>query len=139
MKKMWEEPKILVQKFMPNEYVAACGDSGVVYNFECNAGWKDLPWWQSQDSFNVYYDNGKPLASSNGNEERYAQFTGYHPCGATHSAESNSGFYDGYMYRQDRAGNNTGNPIDVIIWTDNGTDVHCTTNLDMDSWVTQKS
>ena len=28
MKKRWEEPKIMVQKFMPNEYVAACGDSG---------------------------------------------------------------------------------------------------------------
>lgn len=26
MKKRWEEPKIMVQKFMPNEYVAACGD-----------------------------------------------------------------------------------------------------------------
>lgn len=24
MKKKWEEPKILVQEFMPNEYVAAC-------------------------------------------------------------------------------------------------------------------
>lgn len=24
MKKCWEEPRIRVQKFMPNEYVAAC-------------------------------------------------------------------------------------------------------------------
>ena len=38
MKKRWEEPKIMVQKFMPNEYVAACGDSGTVYKFECTAG-----------------------------------------------------------------------------------------------------
>ena len=132
MKKMWEEPKILVQKFMPNEYVAACGDSGVVYNFECNAGNR----WVS---YNVYYDDGRPLASSNGNEEWHAQFTGYHPCGATHEAESNSGFYDGYMYLQNWRGNNSGNPIDVVIWTDNGTDVHCTTNLDMDEWTTAKS
>ena len=41
MKKTWEEPKIMVQKFIPNEYVAACGESGVVYNFECNAGEKN--------------------------------------------------------------------------------------------------
>ena len=41
MKKTWEEPKIMVQKFVANEYVAACGTSGVVYNFECNAGEKD--------------------------------------------------------------------------------------------------
>lgn len=38
MKKTWEEPQILVQKFIPNEYVAACGDSGTTYYFECNAG-----------------------------------------------------------------------------------------------------
>lgn len=132
MKKMWEEPKILVQKFMPNEYVAACGDSGVVYNFECNAG-------SRRKSYNVYYDNGSPLASSNGNEEWYAQFTGYHPCGATHEAESDSGFYDGYMYLQNRWGDNTGDRIDVVIWTDRGRDVHCTTNLDMDEWTTAKS
>ena len=30
MKKTWEEPKIMVQKFITNEYVAACGESGVV-------------------------------------------------------------------------------------------------------------
>ena len=52
MKKRWEEPRILVQKFMPNEYVAACGDSGVVYNFECNAG-------NRRNSYNVYFDDGK--------------------------------------------------------------------------------
>lgn len=132
MKKRWEEPRILAQKFMPNEYVAACGDSGVVYNFECNAG-------SRRESYNVYYDNGDPLASSNGNEEWYAQFSGYHPCGATHKAESDSGFYDGYMYRQNGWGNNTGDRIDVVIWTDRGRDVHCTTNLDMDEWTTAKS
>ena len=132
MKMRWEEPRIKVQKFMPNEYVAACGDSGVVYNFECNAG-------SQWDSYNVYYDDGRPLASSNGNEEYSAPFNGYHPCGATHEAESNSGFYDGYMYRQDWWGDNTGSPIDVVIWTDRGRDVHCTTNLDMDEWETAKS
>lgn len=132
MKKRWEEPRILVQKFMPNEYVAACGDSGVVYNFECNAG-------NRRNSYNVYYDNGDPLASSNGNEEWYAQFTGYHPCGATHEAESDSGFYDGYMYLQNRWGNNTGDRIDVVIWTEYNTDVHCTTKLDMNEWSTAKS
>lgn len=130
--KVWRRPLTEVQKFEANEYVAACGDSGVVYNFECNAGSR----WES---YNVYFDDGTPYASSNGNEEWDAQFSGYHPCGATHEAESNSGFYDGYMYLQNWRGNNSGEPIDVIIWTDNGTDVHCTTNLDQDSWETAKS
>lgn len=131
-RKVWRRPLTEVQKFEANEYVAACGDSGVVYNFECNAG-------NRKESYNVYYDNGTPLASSNGNEEWYAQFSGYHPCGATHEAESDSGFYDGYMYLQNWGGNNSGDRIDVVIWTDHGTDVHCTTNLDMDKWETAKS
>lgn len=131
-RKVWRRPLTKVQKFEANEYVAACGDSGVVYNFECNAGSR----W---DSYNVYFDDGTPYASSNGNEEWYTQFTGYHPCGETHEAESNSGFYDGYMYLQNWKGNNSGNPIDVVIWTDGGTNVHCTTELDMDEWETAKS
>ena len=28
MKKKWKEPEILVQKFVPNEYVSACGILG---------------------------------------------------------------------------------------------------------------
>ena len=131
-RRVWTRPVTEVQKFEANEYVAACGDSGVVYNFECNAG-------QKRKSYNVYFDDGTPFASSNGNEEWYARFTGYHPCGATHKAESDSGFYDGYMYLQDWYGNNSGRPTDVVIWTDRGTDVHCTTNLDMDKWETAKS
>ena len=131
-RKVWRRPLTKVQKFEANEYVAACGDSGVVYNFECNAG-------ERRESYNVYFDDGTPYASSNGNEEWYTKFTGYHPCGETHDADSNSGFYDGYMYLQNRWGNNSGSPIDVVIWTDGGRNVHCTTELDMDEWETAKS
>ena len=38
MKKEWMEPVIEVQEFAANEYVAACGDSGKVYKFVCDAG-----------------------------------------------------------------------------------------------------
>ena len=37
---IWCRPKAVIEKFIPNEYIAACGDSGTVYNFECNAGIK---------------------------------------------------------------------------------------------------
>ena len=131
-RKVWRRPLTEVQKFEANEYVAACGDSGVVYNFECNAG----EWWEN---YNVYFADGTPYASSNGDEEYYARFTGYEPCHATHRAESDSGFREGYMFAQNWRGNNSGDRINVIIWTDNGTNVHCTTNLDMDSWETEKS
>ena len=76
---IWCRPKAVIEKFIPNEYIAACGDSGTVYNFECNAGIK---------------------------------------------------------YRGDR---NYHYNVPVIIWTDHGTDVHCTTNLDMSQWSTAKS
>lgn len=133
MKKRWEEPRILVQKFMPNEYVAACGDSGVVYNFECNAGSR----W---NEYNVYLEDGTPYATSGRDYGGCrTDYDSYHPCGETHEADSDSGFLKGYMYEQNIFGGNKGNRIDVIIWTENYTNVHCTTELDMNEWTTAKS
>ena len=128
MKKTWEEPRILVQQFMPNEYVAACGDKNKVYNFKCDAG-DGAP--------------GKVYKDSNNNgrlDLRDEALTGhiletYHACGKTHSAPTDDEFIEGF-YLPDS------NPFEatkVIIWTDGGTDVHCTTNLNKDSWETEKS
>lgn len=61
----------------------------------------------------------------------------YHPCGETHKAEENSGFLTGYHI--DDVNTQKDENIEVIIWTDNNTDVHCTTELDMDNWETAKS
>ena len=133
MKKTWEEPRILVQQFMPNEYVAACGASGVVYNFECNAGSR----W---DDYNVYLENDTPYATSGHDYGGcHTDYYSYQPCGEPHKADSDSGFLKGYMYKQDSWGEDTGSKIDVIIWTENYTDVHCTTKLNMDEWTTAKS
>lgn len=128
MKKTWEEPKIMVQKFIPNEYVAACGDSGVVYNFECNAGKKNK-------RYAVKNSNGKVAIIS----KRYMNGLSayYHPCGVTHKADSNSGFLKGYHLDDPRTSEDEN--IEVIIWTDHDTDVHCTTQLDMNKWTTAKS
>lgn len=132
MKKTWEEPKIMVQKFVANEYVAACGDSGVVYNFECNAGKK----WTH---YAVKDANGDVATIS----ERYMNGDGwpwgfyYTPCGETHKAASDSGFLKGYHL--DNPKTETDENIEVIIWTDYNTNVHCTTQLDMDKWTTAKS
>ena len=128
MKKTWEEPKIMVQKFIPNEYVAACGESGVVYNFECNAGEKNK-------RYAVKDSNGKVAKIS----KRYMDglLSYYHPCGKTHKADSNSGFLKGYHL--DDPWTSEDENIEVIIWTDHDTDVHCTTQLDMHKWTTAKS
>lgn len=52
MKRRYERPSAYIEEFTPNEYVAACGESGKVYNFQCNAG--------SHDYYgNVYLETNK--------------------------------------------------------------------------------
>lgn len=54
MKKMWEEPSIQVQEFMPNEYVAVC------YSVVCNtsaANAVEKRWMLNKKESN--YDNGQ--------------------------------------------------------------------------------
>ena len=82
------EPVIEVQEFVANEYVAACGDSGKVYNFECNAG-------KENSHYNVYTNGADGIAHTRDDE----LLGSYHPCGEKHAAESNSDFKYGYMYR----------------------------------------
>ena len=133
VKKEWIRPLTTVQKFEANEYVAACGDSGVVYNFVCDAGSR----WELQS---VYIENngldGLQTERTWENGRWYKADSrrtwSYHACGATHEAESNDEFLKGYVV-------NERDTIPVIIWTDHGTNTHCTTKLNMDEWETAKS
>lgn len=134
-RKMWTMPQAVVQQFAANEYVAACGDSGVVYKFKCNAG-------SSRKSYHVYLNGPDGIAHTDDDIDwsgRRGQIRTYSPCGTSHEAESNSGFEAGYMYEYDDWWGDVGNPIDVIVWTDNGTNTHCTTDLNMSEWETAKS
>lgn len=59
---------------------------------------------------------------------------GYHACGTTHEASTTDDFLDGY-YIPD-----SGKVENVIIWRGKrGNNIHCTTNLNRDSWETTKS
>ena len=132
-RRTWTRPLTEVQKFEANEYVAACHDWNTVYKFKCDAGggaWGD-----------VYTDDGTNLTQG--------KLHYYHACDATHEASTQDEFIRGY-YIQNEGNDETrywtlfGGWKDypktsVIIWTDGGTDVHCTTNLDQDSWETAKS
>lgn len=129
MKKTWEEPKIMVQQFMPNEYVATCGDKNRVYNFVCDAG--------DGTPGTVYEDS-----NHNGKWDLFGDeaLTGhilptYHACGETHSAPTDDEFIEGFYLPN----SNPGKAMKVIIWTDGGTNIHCTTNLNMNEWTTAKS
>lgn len=129
MRKTWEEPRILVQEFVANEYVAACGEENKVYNFTCDAAAGKLYYYPQGDGTidGSYNGIGEPVRIGN-----------YHPCGATHEASVTDDFYDGFV--------RTGNILDgykdtpVIVWrgpqNKNG---HATENLHMNSWTTSKS
>lgn len=129
MKKTWEEPKIMVQKFVANEYVAACGASGTVYNFVCDAGEKDTKYAVKDANGKVATISGYYMDGKN---------DWYQPCEETHQAKSDSGFLTGF-HLDDPKTKHVDERIGVIIWTQNNTDVHCTTQLDMNQWTTAKS
>lgn len=130
----WERPMVVVDTFAANEFVSACGDENKVYLFECNAGEKN-------GEYDVFTNDNKNLTPGKG---RY-----YHPCKAKHEAKLDSEFISGYMvhnggndklsYHLPLSGRHDYPRTNVIIWTDNGTNVHCTTNLDTNTWTTAKS
>ena len=129
----WERPMVTVDTFVANEFVSTCRENHKVYNFECNAGDED-------GMYDVFTNDGRNLTKGILNY--------YHPCKATHKAEEDSGFIEGVMidnggiddrYYIDLKGIHEYPKTKVIIWTDNGTDVHCTTNLNMKEWTTAKS
>lgn len=130
-KRLWENPLTMVQQFMPNEYVAACGDKNEVYKFRCDAGGGESGTVWVDSNNNGRWDLiGDELLTS-----PFGILESYHACGETHEASTSSEFLNGFYLP-------SANPVrlqKVIIWTDGGTNIHCTTNLDKDSWETAKS
>ena len=141
MKKQYVSPMMVGERFEANEYVAACGDSGVVYKFTCDAGsgvvggvyletngvdglQTERKWVQTgEQRWDGYYVS------------RDTYLSRYEACGTTHEAESTSSFLNGYYVPED-----TSEVVPVIVWRGPKNDnVHCTTNLNMNEWETAKS
>ena len=136
MKRTYRSPKVYVEEFTPNEYVAACGDSGTTYLFTCDAG--------GGTPGSVYQEtNGRDGLQTRGGWGYRADreltdwsWSYYYACNEKHEAESTDDFLNGYYCPN----GSTGNAQNVIIWRGpHGDDIHCTTNLDQDSWETAKS
>ena len=125
----WERPMTVVDTFVANEFVSACGDKGAIYKFECDAPGGRL----------YYYPESDGQIDGKHDSKDYHRFLGdYHPCGAKHEAPKTDGFYDGFV---DYNWNTKQDPGEgVIVWRgrkqNNG---HATTKLDMNSWETAKS
>lgn len=127
--KSYKKPVLNVERFTPNEFVAACGDENKVYIFKCDAGWTGL-------TGSTVYTNGEDGIMGTDDD---VSLGGYHKCGATHEASTQDEFIRGYL-KKNVIGFPVGSAQEVIIWRGpDGDNVHCTTNLNQDSWVTAKS
>lgn len=129
MKRTYVRPTMVGERFVANEYVAACGEKNKVYKFTCDApgGW-------------LYYypeSDGEVDGKRNGNGGAKL-IGGYSPCDAKHEASTTNVFYDGFVDYNWNAKQDSGEG--VIVWrgvsNHNG---HATTNLNMNEWETAKS
>lgn len=129
MKKNYLRPTMVGERFVADEFVAACGDSGKVYKFKCDAPGGTLYYYPESDGTIDGTYNGTGRASKLGS---------YHPCNAKHTASATDDFYDGFVDRNHNGRCDSGE--NVIVWrgshNDNG---HATANLDMETWETAKS
>ena len=136
MKKMWNEPVIMVEKFMPNEYAAAC-EGGKYYIFQCNAPAGTLYYYpQGDGSIDGTY-TGSGRAKGLG---------GFVPnTSVRHLASTTDEFFDGFIDRDRDGRQDPGEG--VIVWLEYGhrwghtylKDYHATKELDMRTWDTNKS
>lgn len=129
MKRTYVRPTMVGERFVANEYVAACGESGKVYKFECNAPGGKLYYYPNSDGKinGEYTGHGRAIKLGN-----------YNPCGARHEANATYGFYDGFVDYNKNGRQDKGEG--VIVWRGSyGLNGHATTYLDMSKWQTAKS
>lgn len=130
-KKVWVRPVTEVQQFEANEYVAACGDGGVWYNFECNAPGGTLYYYPDKSV-------DKTIDGEYTGTGEAVRLGSYSPCEAKHEASATDDFYDGYIVNSSFWGGSTTRK--VIVWRgENGRNGHATAELDMDAWEISKS
>lgn len=126
MKKAYVTPMMVGERFAPNEYVAACGDSGKVYKFVCDA-----------PQGTVYCDE-----NGDGQMDKIGE---YHPCSKTHEASAAEVFKLGFVDRNGNGREDNGEAAYIWLEYKNSwfgpyiSNWHATTNLDMESWETAKS
>ncbi len=129
MKRTYVRPTMVGERFVANEYVAACGEENKVYKFKCDAPRGELYYYPSSDGTIDGAYTGTGRASWIGS---------YHPCNAKHEASTTSDFYDGFVDYNHNRRQDEGEGVIVWRgkWNMNG---HATTNLNMDAWETAKS
>ena len=134
--KNYVKPMMESEVFAANEYIAACGDSGVNYLFECNA----------PEGILYYYPNRDNAVDGVHKDQNSSRLGGYEPCKDKHVTSGINDFYDGFVDYNRNGRQDTGEG--VIVWLERGwlplvgpyiRDYHATKNLDMNRWETAKS
>ena len=74
----WERPMVVVDAFVANEFVSACGDKGTIYKFECNAPEGTLYYYPNSD--------GKIDGQHNPNDRTREKLGSFKPCNIKHEA-----------------------------------------------------
>lgn len=139
MKNEYTKPEMVIEKYMAeHNFAEDCSKKpgGRTVYFKCDAG-------ESNKRYAVKNAAGQAQTIS----KMYLNGTNfyYHPCGDTHTFK-----LEGKQQLQDRKDIITGMHLDdtstkyddkiaVTIWTDNNTDVHCTTIINPQEWDTSKS
>lgn len=127
----WERPMAVVDAFVANEFVSACGDKGAIYKFKCDAPAGSLYlYWKNDGKIDGVHDPN--------DRSRYHLGSDYTPCGAENEASKTDDFYDGFVDYNHNRRQDDGEGVIVWRgrWHNNG---HATTNLNMNSWETAKS
>lgn len=129
-KKEWVRPRAVVEEFIPNEYIAACGDSNTVYKFKCTAPGGPLYIFPNND--------GNIDGIHDANDRKELLGIAYHPCDETHEASTIDAFYDGFVDYNWNGRCNEGE--EVVVWRGpNGNNGHAMKQLDWSTVETAKS
>lgn len=129
MKRAYVRPTMVGERFVANEYVAACGGKNQVYKFKCDAPGGRLYYYKEFDGVVDGVRNG------NGGAEYIGH---YHPCGKKHEASTTDAFYDGFVDYNRNGNQDPGEG--VIVWRGPyGNNGHATTKLNMKEWEIAKS
>lgn len=130
MKRTYVRPTMVGERFVANEYVAACHEQNKVYKFKCNA-----QEWTGLTGSTVWLNgpDGRPETSDD------VLLGSYGKCGVEHEAKTTDEFYAGYL-KKNIGGVPLGKRTDVIVWRgEDGKNIHYTTNLNIKEWETAKS
>ena len=142
LRRTYVKPQMEVEKFSPNSYVAACGDTEYgQYKFECNAGGGTYGalWVVTNSSYS--WDSSHPVQYYAG--KYYKRMSSgsatYHACGIAHESPTTDDYLEGYFDANDNLKDGA-QQEKVLIWFSDGSYTgHATNKLNRDSWTVTKS